>query len=125
MPKKKIMVVDDEENILVLLKSVLTEEGFSVSTAGDGAECLKMLPKEKPDLLLLDLMMPGMTGLDLAKKIRAGKACKNVKIVFLTVVKPNEISPLVMNSLKISDYLTKPFNNDELVGRIKWALSKK
>ncbi len=120
--KKKILVVDDEENITILIKNILEPEGFDVSAAGSGKECIKILSKEKPDLVLLDVMMPEITGVETAWKIRSNPKTKNIKIILLTVVRMGELNQDILKKLKISDHITKPFDNAELVKRVKKAL---
>ncbi len=125
MPKKKkIMVVDDEENLLVLIRDLLVSRGFDIVTATNGREALDMLEKEKPDLLVLDIMMPGMKGTDVARKIRENSKTRKMKIVFITILKSKEINYRILKKLMISDYITKPFDNQDLVRRIEWAVSK-
>jgi len=118
MPKK-IMVVDDEENLLELVKTLLEQEGFEVITASSGKECLEKLKKVKPDLILLDVMMPMMTGREVLEKIRENPKTKDLKVVFLTVVRYSEASKVNMKRLKVADYITKPFDNKDLVRRVK------
>ncbi len=124
MPKKKIMVVDDEENLLILTRDLLASKGFDIVTAGNGKEALGMLEKEKPDLLILDIMMPGMKGTDIAKKIRKNPKTNKTKIIFLTILKSKEINHRVLKELMILDYITKPFDNDDFIRRVNWAISK-
>jgi len=117
--KKKIMIVDDEEGLIELVKAILEEEGYEVITAMDGKECLEKLKKVKPDLILLDMMMPGMSGREVCEKIRKNPKTKNLKIVFLTVARFSEMGKDVLKKLNVLDYITKPFDNKDLVRRIK------
>jgi len=117
--KKKIMIVDDEEGIIELLTAILEEEGYEVITAMDGKECLEKLKKVKPDLILLDMMMPGMSGREVCEKIRKNPKTKNLKIVFLTVARFSEMGKDVLKKLNVLDYITKPFDNKDLIRRIK------
>ena len=119
MGKKKIMVVDDEENLLELVKAVLEQEGFEVITASNGPECLEKLKKVKPDLILLDVMMPGMSGREVLEKIRENSKTRNLKVAFLTVVRYSEMGKKDLEKLHVLDYITKPFDNKELVRRVK------
>ena len=119
MGKKKIMIVDDEENILELVKVLLEQEGFEVLTASSGKECLEKLKKVKPDLILLDIMMPGMTGREVLEKIRENPKTKHLKVAFLTVVRYSEISKKEFKNLNVLDYITKPFDNKDLIRRVK------
>jgi DNA-binding response OmpR family regulator len=121
MPKK-IMVVDDEENLLILIGRLLETEGLDVITAKTGRECMSILNKEKPDLLLLDMMMPGMNGIEVAEAIRSDPKTRNTRIAFLTVVGANELSKNRLRKIKALDYITKPFDNKALVKRVKELL---
>jgi len=121
---KKIMVVDDEENVLELVKAILEKEKFSVITARSGKECLELLKKVKPDLILMDLMMPVMTGKDTTKKIRENPKTKDIKIIFLTVARLSEVGIAEIEKLNVLDYITKPFDNEDLVKRVKRAIGE-
>ncbi len=113
------MVVDDEESLIALVSAVLEEEGFDVITASNGEKCLEKLKTEKPDLILLDMMMPGMSGREVCEKIRADLKTKDIKIAFLTVAKFSESGKGVLKNMNVSDYITKPFDNEDLVKRVK------
>jgi len=116
---KKIMIVDDEESIRELVNAVLSLEGFEVIAAEDGQECLEKLKEVKPDLILMDMMMPGMSGRETIKKIRKNPKTKDLKIIFLTVARFSETGKDTLKKMNILDYITKPFDNDDLVKRIK------
>ena len=122
MAKKTIMIVDDEEVLLTLVKRLLEEEGFNVITTTSGRGCLERLKKTKPDLIIMDMMMPGMSGLDATEKIRENPKTKNLKIMFLTVVLKSEITLKKLKKLRPIDYIEKPFENNELVSRVKRIL---
>jgi len=117
--KKKIMVVDDEEDLLELVKAIFEEEGFEVIPASSGAECLEKLKEVKPDLILMDMMMPGMSGRETTEKIRADPNTKDIKVAFLTVARFSEVGKEIMKELNVVDYITKPFENEDLVRRVK------
>lgn len=119
---RKIMVVDDEENVLMLVKAVLDQEGFDVTVASNGQECLKKLKEAKPELILMDMMMPGMSGRETIEKIRADPKNNPIKIIFVTVARFSEVGKETLSKLKVSDYVTKPFDNNDLVKRVKQAL---
>lgn len=119
MAKKKIMVVDDEENLLELVKAVLEEEGFEVIDVSSGQECLENLKKVKPDLILMDMMMPGMSGRETTEKIRKNPKTKDLKIAFITVARFSEVGKGTLKKLNVLDYITKPFDNADLVRRVK------
>jgi two-component system response regulator VicR len=114
---KKIMVVDDEPDTVDLVKLVLETEGFDVTTAYSGDECLKKLNEEKPDAVLLDIMMPDMDGWEVFKKIR--EKYKNLPVAMLTVRNQDIDKILGLHVLKADDYITKPFGRKELVERVK------
>jgi DNA-binding response OmpR family regulator len=120
----KILVVDDEEDLLTLVKGILEGEGFQVSTVSSGQECLDALKKEKFDLVILDMMMPGMSGRETCEKIRSNPDTKNMKVVFLTVARFSEAGKGTLTDLKVLDYITKPFENEDLVKRVKKILGK-
>lgn len=119
---KKIMVVDDEENLLELVKTIFEKEGFEVISASNGKECLEKLKEVKPDLILMDMMMPGMSGRETTEKIRENPETKNLKIVFLTVARFSEVGKNMLKKLNVLDYITKPFDNEDLVCRVKKLL---
>ena len=114
---KKIMIVDDEPDTVDLVKLVLETEGFEVMTAYSGRECLEKMALEKPDAVLLDIMMPEMDGWEVLKKIRAkyGK----LPVAMLTVRNQDIDRMLGLHVLKADDYITKPFGRKELVERVK------
>ena len=116
---KKIMAVDDEEHIVELVKVLLEQEGYEVITALNGKECLEKLKTVKPDLILLDMMMPGMSGREVCEKIRGDPKTKNLKIAFLTVARFSETGKDVLKKMNVADYITKPFDNDDLIQRVK------
>ena len=117
MPKKTIMVVDDEPNILKVVGDILKQEGYRVMPAASGQDALDRLKKSKPDLILLDIMMPGMDGWDVIEKIKSNKETENIRVIFLTA-KTDPISKS-MGLLASADYITKPFENKDLVRRVK------
>ncbi len=118
MPKK-ILIVDDEESIRSLLTAIFTGEGYEVESASDGLEGIEKVKSSNPDLILLDMMMPGMSGREMSEKLRADPKTKGAKIVFLTVAKFSETGKDTLEKLGILDYVTKPFENDDLVKRVK------
>ncbi len=118
----KIMVVDDEESLQELVRALLESEGYEVVVASDGNEALKKLETETPDLVLLDMMMPGMSGRETCAKIRENPKTKDLKVIFLTVAKFSETGRDILKEMNVSDYVTKPFDNQELIKRIKKVL---
>ena len=118
--KKTILIVDDEKPIVDILVYNLEKEGYSTLEASDGAEAIEIALKEKPDLILLDIMLPKMDGLTVCKKIRS---TLNVPILMLTA-KDEEIDKILGLELGADDYITKPFSVRELMARIKANLRK-
>lgn len=119
MVKKKIMVVDDEESLTELVKAILEQEDYEVTVASNGEECLEKLKTVKPDLVLLDMMMPGMSGREVCERIRGNPETKDLKIAFITVAKFSETGKDTLSKMNVLDYITKPFDNDDLVKRVK------
>lgn len=113
----KILVVDDVVSNVLLLKILLTNEGFQVCTANNGEECVKMAKSDNPDLILLDVMMPGISGFDTAVILKKDPETAEIPIIFLTAL--NNPSELVHGfQVGANDFLTKPFNKEELVMRV-------
>ena len=120
---KTIHIVEDEPDIRETLAYNLSQEGFKVSEFSDAESCLNKIQKKKPDLLLLDLMLPGISGLDLCKEIRTDINLKNLAIIMLTA-KGEEVDRIVGFELGADDYVTKPFSVRELILRVKVILKK-
>ncbi|ASU13727.1 DNA-binding response regulator [Lacticaseibacillus paracasei] len=117
---KKILVVDDEKPISDIVKFNLDKEGYDVVTAYDGEEALKKVEADSPDLILLDLMLPKIDGLEVARQIRKEH---DTPIIMLTA-KDSEIDKVLGLELGADDYVTKPFSNRELVARVKANLRR-
>ena len=119
MPKK-ILLVDDEPEILEICRDYLKASGYDVVTARDGAQGLSFARRGKPDLIVLDLMMPEMDGLDVCRAIRRES---NVPIIMLTA-RVEETDKLIGLEIGADDYITKPFSPRELVARVKVILRR-
>ncbi len=117
---KKILVIDDEPKIIQLTQDYLENAGFSVISAGDGERALAVIQVEKPDLVVLDLGLPGMDGLDVCRSIRK---TSNLPIIMLTA-RDEETDKLVGLELGADDYITKPFSPKELVARVRSVLRR-
>ncbi len=118
----KILIVDDVVSNVLLLKILLTNEKFQVCTANNGTTCIEMARTEHPDLILLDVMMPDISGFDTAVILKKDEATKDIPIIFLTAL--NTPSDLVHGfQVGASDFLTKPFNKEELVMRVMQQIS--
>jgi two-component system OmpR family response regulator len=116
----KILVVDDEQNIAETLKYNLLREGYDVTICGDGRQALEAAKREKPDLVILDLMLPGMNGLDVCRTLRQSST---VPILMLTA-KEEEVDKILGLELGADDYMTKPFNLRELIARVRAMLRR-
>ena len=119
----KIYIVEDEPDIRETLKYNFSSEGFKVFTAPDGEEALSNIKKVLPDVLILDLMLPGVSGLDVCKSIRADDDIRDMSIIMLTA-KGEEIDRVIGFELGADDYVTKPFSVRELILRVKVLLKK-
>ncbi len=117
---KKILVVDDKKEIQVLLKQYLTQEGFEVVTASDGRQALFLARQEKPDLVLLDLMMPEMGGIEF---MRLFSRESDIPVIVLTA-KVEESDKVLGLELGADDYITKPFSMRELTARVRAVLRR-
>ncbi len=118
-----ILVVDDEELILELLRFNLEKEGYLVCVAKDGQEALECVKKVRPDLIVLDLMLPGMDGLEVCRRIRSVQSFQQIPIIMLTA-KGEEFDKVLGLELGADDYMTKPFSPRELLARIKARLRR-
>jgi two-component system alkaline phosphatase synthesis response regulator PhoP len=121
MSKEKILLIDDEMNILDLARMYLEREGFLVNWATDGLEALDMIKQSHPDLVVLDLMLPGMDGLEICRKLRSEG--DQVPIIVLTA-RDEDVDKILGLELGADDYMTKPFNPRELTARVKAILKR-
>lgn len=121
--KNNILLVDDDNDLLALLQLKLAEEGFKVSTANEGDSALKKIRKSPPDLVILDVNMPGMNGMDICKALRADDKTYNMPVIMLTA-RDEEIDRVLGLEFGADDYVTKPFNTRELILRIKSVLKR-
>lgn len=122
-PPTRILVVEDERDIGALIAYHLAREGHRVRTAGDGAEALAALAAERPDLVVLDLMLPGASGYDVLKEVRERDELRDVPVVVLTA-RRDEADRVKGLELGADDYITKPFSPRELVLRIAAVLRR-
>ncbi len=120
----KILIVDDEANIRELVNFVLQKEGYQVIASSDGLSALKDVELHKPDLVLLDSMLPGMDGLEVCRNLRKNRETAYLPIIFLTA-KSEELDKVIGLEMGADDYVTKPFSPRELIARIKARLRKR
>ena len=118
---KKILVADDEPNIVISLEYLFKREGYTVLVARDGQEALDSITREKPDLVLLDVMMPIKTGLEVLQAVRASDALRLTKILMLTA-KGRDTDITKGLALGADAYMTKPFSTRDLVAQVRQLL---
>jgi len=120
---EKVLVVDDEKDLVELLDYNLKKEGYSVLCTGDGLEALKLVQREAPDLVVLDIMLPGMQGLEVLKGIKGRAGTEGIPVILLTA-KSDELDKVLGLELGADDYVTKPFSPRELIARVKAVLRR-
>lgn len=123
MAELTVLTIDDEEHILELLKYTLEKNGFKVLQALSGEEGLKILENSQVDIIILDLMLPGIDGLDVLRRIRATKELLEVPVIMLTA-KSEEIDTVLGLEMGADDYIGKPFGSHELIARIKAVIRR-
>lgn len=123
MAGKKILVVEDEPDIRKLIHYNLAQERFQTVEAEDGEKALRLLERDKPHLIILDLMLPGLSGLEICKRLRQRPETSRIPILMLTA-KASEADRVVGLEMGADDYLTKPFSPRELVARVKAILRR-
>ena len=116
-----VLVAEDEEPIIEALSFLMEQAGLSVRVAPDGPTALRMLEAAPPDLMLLDVMMPGCDGFEVARAVRGDPRYRNVRILMLTA-KNREIDRRAGRDLAVDGYVTKPFSNSDVVDRVKALL---
>lgn len=120
---KKVLVVEDELKIRKVISMYLKKEGFSVLETGNGLEALSLTEKEKPDLIILDIMLPGMSGYEVCRKIKSNEDTKNIIIVILSA-KGQEWEKSEGYQVGADLYETKPFSPKQLINNVKAIISK-
>lgn len=119
----KILIVDDEEHIVELIKFNLENVDYQVITSYDGESAIDLVKKESPDLVILDLMLPGMNGIDVCREIKEDKETSNTAIIMLTA-RSSETDKITGLEIGADDYITKPFSIKELIARVKAVLRR-
>ena len=123
MKNAKIAVIEDEADILEVIEYSLSKEGFRVCTALDGEEGLGLVKKELPDLVVLDLMLPGLDGIEICRKLKSDSATRSISIIMVTA--KGEESDIVLGlGIGADDYVVKPFSPRELTARVKSVLRR-
>jgi len=123
MGKAKILVVDDEKDIIELVRYNLEKEGFAVISATNGEEALKLVSEKEPEMVILDLMLPGIDGLDVCRELKRNDKTSSIQVIMLTA-KGEESEIVVGLELGADDYIPKPFSPRVLVARVKAVLRR-
>jgi DNA-binding response OmpR family regulator len=118
---KKILIVDDEPNILISLEFLMRRDGFEVAVAQDGEEALRIIREQRPDLVLLDVMMPKLNGFEVCKQVRGDLALSDTRIIMLTA-KGRQAEVAKGLALGADGYITKPFSTRDLVIQVRSLL---
>ncbi len=119
-----ILIVDDNANNLKVLGSILSLHKYKIALATNGDECLTLMTKQIPDLIFLDIMMPGINGFEVCQTIKSNKSTAHVPVIFVSALSsPNQVSKAFESGGV--DYITKPFNKDEILARAKVHLQIK
>lgn len=118
----KILIADDEQNIVISLEFLMKREGFNVSIAQDGEEAINKIRAEMPDLVLLDVMMPKRNGFEVCQEVKADPALQSIKVLMLTA-KGRDTEVTKGLALGADAYMTKPFSTKELVEKVRSLLS--
>ena len=120
---KEILIVDDEPNVVVPIQFLMEQQGYRVMIAERGEDALDLIYQYKPDLVLLDIMLPGIDGYEVCEIVRLDPNCRDIKIIFLTA-KGREVEIAKGLALGADAYITKPYSNAALVAKVKELLEK-
>lgn len=122
--KEKVLIVDDEEDILNLAKIAIESAGYDTITATSGEQALPLIASEKPDLALLDVVLPGISGLEICRRLKRGPTSKFIKVVLFTAL-GTEVDMMLEEKDKADGYLAKPFSNADLIKIVNKLLVKR
>lgn len=123
MPRPRILTIEDEPDILTVLEYNLSREGFNVLTAADGEEGVRLAAREKPDLVVLDLLLPKLDGIEVCRQLKLEASTRDIPIIMLTA-KGEESDVVLGLGMGADDYMTKPFSPKELMARIRAVLRR-
>jgi DNA-binding response OmpR family regulator len=118
MMAKRVLIADDEPNIVASLEFLMEQAGFEVKVAGDGAQALALVGSFRPDLVLLDVMMPGKNGYEVCQQLKGDAATRDIRVILLSA-KGRDVEVAKGLELGADAYVTKPFSTRELVARVK------
>ena len=120
-----VVCIEDEPEMITLIKAILNRRGYEVVGAGNGREGLETIERIKPDVILLDLMMPGMDGWEVYQKLKANEATSQIPVIVVTAKAQSIDKMLGLHIAKVDDYIAKPFSPQELVESIAKVLAKR
>lgn len=115
--KQKILIVDDEPDILELARIAIESGGYNVITATSGEQALQIIPKENPDLILLDVVLPGISGLEICRQLKKDPINRFIKVILFTAL-GTEVDMMLEDKAKADGYIAKPFSNKDLLAMI-------
>jgi len=119
----KILVVDDEPDILELARLMLESQGYMVATESSGEDALRSVDADRPDLVLLDAVMPGLSGLDVCRRLKRGKETRGIPVVMFTALGP-EVDLMLAEGEKADGYILKPFTRKQLLDKVENLLDQ-
>jgi len=122
---KVVVCIEDEPEMIMLIKAILNRKGYDVIGAINGREGLETIERVKPDLVLLDLMMPGMDGWEVYQKLKANETLQHIPVIVVTAKAQSIDKMLGLHIAKVDDYIAKPFSPNELVESIEKVLARK
>jgi len=122
---RRILCIEDEPEMIDLIRLILSRKGFEVSGASGGQEGIYKIRNEKPDLILLDLMMPFMDGWEVYQQMKADEATKNIPVIVVTAKAQSIDKVLGLHIAKVDDYIAKPFSPKELIDSVERVFAKK
>ncbi|MBI4732338.1 MAG: response regulator [Chloroflexi bacterium] len=122
---KRILCIEDEQEMIDLIRLILTRRGFEVKGANGGKEGLETIRTQRPDLVLLDLMMPDMDGWEVYQQMKADEATRNIPVIVVTAKAQSIDKVLGLHIAKVDDYIAKPFSPQELMNSVDAVLSRK
>lgn len=122
---RRVLCIEDEPEMIDLIRLILERKGFEVSGAGGGEEGIYKVQQEKPDLVLLDLMMPFVDGWEVYQQMKADETTKNIPVIVITAKAQSIDKVLGLHIAKVDDYIAKPFSPKELINSVERVLAKK
>lgn len=123
MPREKILIVEDDEDIVEMIAYNLKKEGYKILSALRGEEAVSLAKRERPDLIILDLMLPGIDGLEVCRTLKKNEITMQIPVIMLTA-KSQEVDKVIGLEVGADDYVTKPFSPKELIARIRAVLRR-